>query len=164
MVAIGVSRRWRGDRLAESLTAGVLIASLAGCSPGTSAGTDAATGMPMTKSPATAIAPAGSIGPFMSAYCEIQGLRQLIADGDVDSSALPDFVDKTVVEGTPLIVDFTEEPPADLDAFRDRLFATPELAGVSVDRDAQRECLRTTTDADIEKSQGGPGYLAASKG
>jgi hypothetical protein len=50
---------------------------------------------------------AGSVGSLPS-YCEIQGLRQMI--GDVDASALPDWADKTEVDGTPLIVDFKKEP------------------------------------------------------
>jgi hypothetical protein len=110
--------------------------------------------------PTSTVAPAQSIGPLMSAYCEIQGLRQLIATGDVKRTDLPDYVDHTEVDGTPRIVDFTTKPTVDLDRFRDKLFASPGLEGVTVDRDLQRTCLRTTTDADIERTQGGPGYLA----
>jgi hypothetical protein len=110
--------------------------------------------------PTSSVAPAQSIGPLLPAYCEIQGLRRLITSGDVKRADLPDFVDRTEVAGTPRIVDFSQRPPAHLDRLRDRIFASPGLAGVTVDRDAQRECLRTTTDADVERTQGAPGYLA----
>jgi len=112
-----------------------------------------------THEPTSTIAPARSIGPLMSSYCEIQGLRKLITDGVVKPSDLPDYVDHTEVDGTPRIVDFTTKPTSDLDRFRDKLFASPGLKGITVDRDFERTCLRTTTDADIERTQGAPGYL-----
>lgn len=114
--------------------------------------------------PTPTIAPARSIGPLVPAYCDIQGLRELIASGDISVSDLPTSVggtkvDLTQVGGTPLIVDFTKAPPPALDRFRDQLHASPGPKDVTIDRDRVVECLRTTTDADIERTQGGPGYL-----
>lgn len=57
-------------------------------------------------------------------------------------------------------VDFKKDPTESHAATLDRLFNSPELKDVRVDRTAERECLRTTTEADVESSQGGPGYLA----
>ena len=74
--------------------------------------------------------------PSLSAYCDIQVLRRMIADGDVKRSALPDTADLTEVDGT------------------------PGLAKVQINDDERRARIDTTTDADIEKSQGGPGYLS----
>ncbi|VXC43820.1 hypothetical protein [Aeromicrobium sp. 9AM] len=84
----------------------------------------------------------------------------MIADGDIDVSALPDWADKTEVEGTPLIVDFKKQPAESHAATLDRLFNSPGLKDVKVNRRAERECLSTTTEADVERTQGGPGYLA----
>ncbi len=84
----------------------------------------------------------------------------MIADGDVDVSALPEWADKTEVEGTPLIVDFKKQPAESHAATLDRLFNSPGLKDVKVNRRAERECLSTTTEADVERTQGGPGYLA----
>jgi hypothetical protein len=103
---------------------------------------------------------ATSVGSI-AAYCEIQGLRQMIADGEVQQSQLPDFADMTEVNGTPLILDFKKPGTESSAAFVDRLFASPGLQGVEVDLGDRDKCADTTTDADIEKSQGGPGYLAA---
>ena len=102
---------------------------------------------------------ATSVGSIAS-YCEIQGLRALIADGTVDRSQLPDFADMTEDNGTPLILDFKVGGDESSAQFTDRLFASPGLKDVDVDLRERDECADTTTDADIEKSQGGPGYLA----
>lgn len=150
---IGHAGHLAGARMTRGI--GVLVA-LLGLSLG-ACGSDSDPGS--TPTPTPTIAPAQSIGGRMPAYCEIQGLRRLITSGDVKRSDLPDYVDKTEVRGTPRIVDFTKKPPANLDRFRDRLFASPGLRDVTVDRDFQRTCLKTTTDADIRRTQGGSGYL-----
>lgn len=85
----------------------------------------------------------------------------MIADGEVEASALPAWADKTEVDGTPLVVDFKKQPTEGHAATLDRLFNSPGLKDVRVSRRFQRECLSTTTEADVEKTQGGPGYLAA---
>lgn len=140
----------RGTAVAAALAAGVLL--VAGC---TSDDSDPSSGE--TTAGVTSI---GSV----AAYCEIQGLRQMIADGQIQISQLPDFADLTEVDGTPLILDFKKPVAEGSAAFADRLFSSPGLSDVDVDRVKRSECVDTTTDADIEKSQGGPGYLAKSPG
>lgn len=103
--------------------------------------------------------PAESVASLAS-YCDIQGLRQMIADGELDRSALPAWADMTEVGGTPLIVDFKKQPEESSAATLDRLYATPGLKKVRVDLADVNKCIDTTTDADIERTQGGPGYLA----
>lgn len=99
--------------------------------------------------------------PSLDAYCEIQGLRQMIADGDLERSQLPDFADLTEVDGTPRIVDFTRKPDESSAQLLDRLLSSPGLADVRVRKADIRACMKSTTEADVERSQGGPGYLAA---
>lgn len=84
----------------------------------------------------------------------------MIADGDLSRSQLPSFADRTEVRGTPLILDFKVRRPESSAAFLGRLYASPGLKDVRVDRTEVETCMETTTDADVEKSQGGPGFLA----
>ena len=141
--------RWGGRSAAMVAVVGVLM-TLGACQ-----GSDSEP----TLSPTPTVRLARSVGSLPS-YCEIQGLRKLIADGEVKRSQLPGFADMTEVEGTPLIVDFKKDITESHAATLDRLFSSPGLNDVRVNRAAQRECLSTTTEADVERSQGGPGYLA----
>jgi hypothetical protein len=110
-------------------------------------------------SPSSTAAVATSV-PLPS-YCEVQGLRQLIADGTVQLSDLPASADLTEIDGTPRIIDFTQRPSGDPAAMLDELFAAPGLKGVIVPRDYRTACITNTTEADVENSQGGPGYLSS---
>jgi hypothetical protein len=142
----------RATRALASTIAVLLATSLGAC---TSSDSDP-TPMP---SPSTGLA--RSV-PSLASYCEVQELRQLIADGDVDRSKLPNFADMTEVDGTPLILDFKKPPPdgESTTAFVGRLLTSPGLQKVEIDDADRQRCIDTTTDADIERSQGGPGYLA----
>lgn len=94
-------------------------------------------------------------------YCEVQGLRMMIADGEVTSSQLPAWADKTVVDGTPRIVDFRDVPDEGHAARLDRLFGSPGLRSVQVSERYIKRCRDETTNADVERTQGGPGYREA---
>ncbi|MET0819756.1 MAG: hypothetical protein ABWY58_02235 [Aeromicrobium sp.] len=95
----------------------------------------------------------------LGGYCEIQGLRQMIAAGQVRRSQLPDFADRTEVGGTPLILDFTKRDPGSTAAFVGRLFSAPGLRDVDVESEDVEACTDTTTDADVARQHGGPGYM-----
>ncbi|MBF4570879.1 hypothetical protein ITJ57_19095 [Plantibacter sp. VKM Ac-2880] len=86
-------------------------------------------------------------------------LRHLIADGALSRSALPEWADMTEVNGTPLIIDFTEQPDESTTVLVGRLLASEGLQQVELDDNERRNCIDTTTDEDIELSQGGKGYL-----
>jgi hypothetical protein len=93
-------------------------------------------------------------------YCEVQGLRTLLASGEISTDDLPTWADLTVVNGTPRIVDFTQPPPGEMSTAQtlDKLFASPGLRGVDTRNAARRDCEANTTDKTIELEQGGPGY------
>ncbi|MEH3032857.1 MAG: hypothetical protein PGN07_02165 [Aeromicrobium erythreum] len=93
-------------------------------------------------------------------YCEVQGLRRMLAEGTLRTSQLPSWADRTVVDGTPRIIDFTTVPPEGHAARLDKLFASPGLRGIDVDEGYLQDCIRDTTNADVERTQGGPGYRA----
>ena len=84
----------------------------------------------------------------------------MIAGGEVKTSSLPDWADRTEVDGTPLIVDFKEQPVESHATTLDRLFNSPGLKDVRVPHRDVLSCIDSTTEADVERTQGGPGYLA----
>lgn len=93
---------------------------------------------------------------ILPAYCEVQQARQFFADGKLKPSELPDWADKTVRDGTPLIVDFRHpngEPPERkldlLDPFLDQHH-------LRIDQREIDRCIDNTNDSDIAKTQGGP--------
>jgi hypothetical protein len=135
---------------------GLFVASVAACATLSACdGSDTPTPKPSTSS--TQVTTSVTSLP---SYCEIQGLRQMIADGEIKRSQLPDFADMTEVDGTPLILDFKKRSPEGTASFVGRLFASPGLKGVRNDPTEVTKCTETTTDADVERTQGGPGYLA----
>ncbi len=110
--------------------------------------------------PEPSASPSGATSIFGSTrdYCEVQGLRRLVRDGRVARSRLPSWVDRTEIQGTPRIVDFRTVPKEGHAARLDRLFASPGLSDVDIDEGYLQRCVRETTNADVERTQGGPGY------
>ncbi|KQY56050.1 hypothetical protein ASD11_16400 [Aeromicrobium sp. Root495] len=112
---------------------------------------------PAEPSPASTLATSVA---SLDSYCQVQQLRQMIDDGELERSELPSFADRTEVEGTPRIVDFTKQPSDSSAALVGRLLSSPGLKSVELDPAEVESCMESTTDADVERSQGGPGYLA----
>jgi hypothetical protein len=134
-----------------------IVAALLGA--GLAPGISACKGGESDPSPSPRVAHATSVD--LPSYCEIQGLRKMIADDKVDPAALPSFADRTEVDGTPLVVDFKKTVPSEGHAaLLDRLFASPGLTDIQVPQRDVLDCIDTTTEADVKRTQGGPGYLA----
>lgn len=107
-----------------------------------------------------------SLQQALPGYCEVQGWRALVADGQVDLEDFPDSADATVVDGTPRLIDFTAEPTdgASTAERLDRMDAETEWgdADQPVPGSWGSTCTAVTTDADIVRTQGALGYEAPS--